>query len=240
MVLVVVLAVGGIAYYTYTVSNQLQQENARLNSRLAQLQGNLSSVQGELDTINALRSGDPSIVLRTWGTALASYGERRDGLTYLRLTETDSNSGVETALLNRPFNATIPGNSVQWSAVANSIAVDKYHTIWPMVLENSPGGNNAMEFEMKGGVQEVAVITNGVKSYALVSWNASSPHIFKIVIVVPGEKVDFYIDGVLVRTMTTNVPKADFLLNAAEVKADSLLAVGVATLDVYGGLLGTQ
>jgi hypothetical protein len=240
MVLVVILAVGGIAYYTYTVSSQLQQENAKLNSRITQLQGNLSSLHGELDTINALRSGDPSIVLRTWGTALASYGERRDGVTYLRLTETDSNSGVETALLNRSFNATIPGNSVQWSSVANRIAVDKYHTIWPMVLENSPGGTNAIEFEMKGGVQEVAVITNGVKSFALVSWNSTAPHEFKIVIVTPGQQVNFYIDGNLVKTMTTNIPKVDFLLNAAEVKADSPSAAGVATLDVYGGLLSNQ
>lgn len=240
MVLVVVIAVGGVAYYTYTVSSQLQQENTRLNSRLAQLQGNLTTLQNELDTVNALRQGDPSILLRTWGTALASFGERQNGLTYLRLTETDANSGVEAALANRPFNATIPGNSVQWSAIANRIASDKYHTIWPMVLENSPGGTNAIEFEMKGGVQEVAVILNGVKTYALVSWNASLPHVFKITIVTPGEKVDFYIDGVLVRTLTTNVPKADFLLNAAEVKADSPLAAGVATLDVYGGLLSNQ
>lgn len=239
MVLVVVLAVGGIAYYTYTVSSQLQQENARLNSQLSRLQANISSLQGELDTVGALRQGYPSIVLRTWGTALASYGERKDGLTYLRLTETDANSGVEAALATNPFNATIPGNSVSWSAVANSIAHDKYHTIWPMVLENSPGGTNAIEFEMKGGVQEVAVITNGVKSFALVSWNSTAPHMFKIVIVVPGQQVDFYIDGKLVKTMTTNIPKVDFLLNAAEVKADSPLATGVATLDVYGGLLSS-
>ncbi len=237
MVLVVVLAVGGIAYYTYTVSNQLQQENARLNSQLSRLQANISSLQGELDTISALRQGYPSILLRTWGTALASYGERKDGLTYLRLTETDANSGVEAALASTSFNATIPGNSVSWSAWANRIAIDKYHTIWPMVLENSPGGTNAIEFEMKGGVQEVAVITNGVKSFALVSWNSTAPHTFKIVVVIPGQQVDFYIDGKLVKTMTTNIPKVDFLLSAAEVKADSPLAAGVATLDVYGGLL---
>jgi len=123
--------------------------------------------------------------------------------------------------------------------VANHIATDKYHTIWPMVLENSPGGTNAIEFEMKGGVQEVAVITNGAKSFALVSWNSTAPHLFKIVIVIPGQQVNFYIDGKLVKSMTTNIPKADFLLNAAEVKADSSLATGVATLDVYGGLLSS-
>jgi len=192
-----------------------------------------------LDTGGALRQGYASILLRTWGTALASYGERKDGLTYLRLTETDANSGVEAALATNPFNATIPGNSVQWEAVANHIATDKYHTIWPMVLENSPGGTNAIEFEMKGGVQEVAVITNGAKSFALVSWNSTAPHLFKIVIVIPGQQVNFYIDGKLVKSMTTNIPKADFLLNAAEVKADSPLATGVATLDVYGGLLSS-
>jgi hypothetical protein len=239
MVLVVILAVGGIAYYTYTISSQLQQENARLNSQLSHLQGNLSSLQRELDTIGSLRQGYPSILLRTWGTALASYGERKDGLTYLRLTETDANSGVEAALATNPINATIPGSSVQWSAVANRIATDKYHTIWPMVLENSPGGTNAIEFEMKGGVQEVAVIANGAKSFALVSWNSTAPHEFKIVIVIPGQQVNFYIDGNLVKTMTANIPKADFLLNAAEVKADSPLASGVATLDVYGGLLSS-
>ena len=235
----VVLAVGGIAYYTYTVSSQLRQENARLNSQLSRLQANISSLQGELDTVGAFRQGYPSIVLRTWGTALASYGERKDGLTYLRLTETDANSGVEAALASNSFNATIPGNSVSWSAVANRISTDKYHTIWPMVLENSPGGTNAIEFEMKGGVQEVAVITNGVKSFALVAWNSTAPHTFKIVIVVPGQQVDFYIDGQLIKTMTTNIPKADFLLSAAEIKADSPLASGVATLDVYGGLLSS-
>jgi hypothetical protein len=240
MFLVVVLAVGGIAYYTYTVSSQLQQENAKLNSQLTRLQANLSSLQGEFATINAIRQGDPSILLRTWGTALASYGERIDGVTYLRLTETDANSGVEAALATQPFNATIPGNSVQWISVANRIAVDKYHTIWPMVLENSPGGTNAIEFEMKGGVQEVAVITNGVKSFALVNWNSTASHLFKIVIVIPGQRADFYIDGNLVKTMTANIPKVDFLLNAAEVKADSPSAAGVATLDVYGGLLSNQ
>ena len=238
LALVVVLAIGGIAYYTYTVNSQLQQENARLNSQLSRLQANISSLQGELDTVSVLRQGYPSILLRTWGTALASYGERQDGITYLRLTETNANSGVEAALATNPFNATIPGNSVQWEAVANRIAADKYHTIWPMVLENSPGGTSAIEFEMKGGVQEVAVITNGVKSFALVSWNSTASHVFKIVIVIPGQQVNFYIDGKLVKTMTTNIPKTDFLLNAAEVKADSLLAAGVATLDVYGGLLG--
>ena len=233
----VVLAVGGIAYYTYTVSSQLRQENARLSSQLSRLQANISTLQGELDKVGVFQQGYPSILLRTWGTALASYGERQDGLTYLRLTETDANSGVEAALASTSFNATILGNSVSWSAVANSIATDKYHTIWPMVLENSPGGTNAIEFEMKGGVQEVAVKTNGVKSFALVSWDSSASHVFKIVIVVPGQLVDFYIDGKLIKTMTTNIPKVDFLLNAAEIKADSPLAVGVATLDVYGGLL---
>ena len=233
----VVLAVGGIAYYTYAVSSQLQQENARLNSQISRLQANISSLQSELDKVGVFQQGYPSILLRTWGTALASYGERQDGLTYLRLTETDANSGVEAALASTSFNATIPGNSVSWSAVANSIATDKYHTIWPMVLENSPGGTNAIEFEMKGGVQEVAVKTNGVKSFALVSWDSSASHVFKIIIVVPGQLVDFYIDGKLIKTMTTNIPKVDFLLNAAEIKADSPLAVGVATLDVYGGLL---
>ena len=50
-------------------------------------------------------------------------------------------------------------------------------------------------------------------------------------------EVKNYIDGKLVKTMTTNIPKVDFLLNAAEIKADSPSAAGVATLDVYGGLL---
>lgn len=238
LALAVMIVAGGAAYFTYTASNQLEQENARLSSQLTRLQANLSLIQGELAMLGAQRRSVPMVLLRTWGTALASYGSRPDGMTYLRLTETGSSSGVEAALASQPFNATIAGNSVQWSAMANSVATDQYHTIWPMVLENSPGGTNAIEFEMREGFQEVVVMSNGVRNYAPVHWNVSVPHMFKIVVVTPGERVNFYIDGVLVKSMTTDVPKVDFLLTAAEVKANSPLASGIATLDVYGGLLG--
>lgn len=235
--LIAILVIGGVVYYTYTVSTQIEQENSRLNAQLMRLQANFSSLQGQVAILNAAHQGDPLILLRTWGTALASYGEKSGGVTYLRLTETGADSGVEAALASRPFNATIAGNFVQWRSVSNNIAHDKYHTIWPMVLENSPGGTNAIEFEEKDGVQEVVAMSNGVRNYLQVSWNASVPHTFKIVVVTPGARVDFYIDGNVVATLTADVPKVGFLLDAAEVKADSSLAVGVATLDVYGGLL---
>lgn len=242
LALVFLVAFGGVVYYTYTTSNALAQENASLNSQLAQLQNNFNAlkanatlIQNELALFRASKGAYPIILLRTWGAALASYETRLNGLTYLRLTETGPNSGVEAALTSAPFNATVAGASVQWSAWANKVATDRNHTIWPMVLENSPAGTDAIEFEMKGGVQEVAVMNNGVRNTQLVHWNASLPHLFKIIVVIPGAKVDFYIDGNLVATLTADVPKTGFLLRAAEVKADTPNAMGIATLDAYGG-----
>ena len=105
-----------------------------------------------------------------------------------------------------------------------------------MVLESSPGGTYALEFEMKGGFQEVAAINNGTVNSAPVHWDANVPHLFKIVVVSPGKVAEFYIDGVLVKTLTSDVPSSGFLLEASEIKADTATASGVAWMDTYGGV----
>ena len=211
---------------------------SQLRSDFSILKSNATILQSEIVQLRGTGHGNPMILLRTWGTALASYGSSLGGLTYLRLTETGGGSGVEASLASSPFDATVAGASVQWSAWANGVATDRNHTIWPMVLENSPAGTDAIEFEMKGGYQEVAANANGIRSYLGVHWNVSTPHLFKIVIVTPGQQVDFYIDGRLVATLARNIPRTSFLLYAAEVKADVPTTSGVATLDTYGGAGG--
>ena len=300
------LLVGGVAYYTYSVTSQLSQRNAslqqevmQLQTGIAQLQSNLdqsgarqgldaqqiaaaqASIQSELSSLQlvqteltkltsdvvGLRAGNitalkqiafqiqnitanlqnlqtnvstmpPEVFLRTFGSALASFVERADERKYLRLTETGPTSGAEAAIGSQPFNASMPGNFVEWTAAANNIAADQNHWYWPMVLENSPSGTNAIEFEDAGGFQEVAVVSDGVRITTPVSWNATAPHVFKIVVVTPGAEVDFYIDGVIVAKMYSGIPNVDFLLEGSEVKGVGTSAPGVAMLDTYGGLLG--
>jgi hypothetical protein len=300
------LLVGGVAYYTYSVTSQLSQRNAslqqevmQLQTGIAQLQSNLdqsgarqgldaqqiaaaqASIQSELSSLQlvqteltkltsdvvGLRAGNitalkqiafqiqnitanlqnlqtnvstmpPEIFLRTFGSALASFVERADERKYLRLTETGPTSGAEAAIGSQPFNASMPGNFVEWTAAANNIASDQNHWYWPMVLENSPSGTNAIEFEDAGGLQEVAVVSDGVRITTPVSWNTTAPHVFKIVVVTPGAEVDFYIDGVIVAKMYSGIPNVDFLLEGSEVKGVGTSAPGVAMLDTYGGLLG--
>ena len=136
------------------------------------------------------------------------------------------------------FNASIAGNSVEWQSVANSVAADRNHWFWPMVLENSPGGTNALEFEDAAGQQETAVVINQSRTVVPVFWDPTAVHMFKIVVVTPGKQADFYIDGKLVASIGSGVPKVDFLLEGAEVKGVGTLAPGVAMVDAYGGLLG--
>src|SRR5574340_406695 len=107
LALIFLVAIGGVGYYTYAASNALAQENANLNSQLAQLQHNATLMQNELALLRASRGIYPMILLRTWGGALASYGSKVGGLTYLRLTETGPNSGVEAALASSPGKGTV-------------------------------------------------------------------------------------------------------------------------------------
>jgi hypothetical protein len=215
---------------------RIQAGNATLVTDLNNRLQNLSSAMLSVQT--TVSSYLPTIFLRTYGTALASYVELPDEMRSLRLTETGPNNGVEAAIGSTPFNATIAGNSVQWEALANSVAADGNHTIWPMVLENCPNGNNAIEFEVARGVTEVAVVRDGIRNYAPVTWDPTVVHTYKIVIVQPGVQVAFYIDGVEVAVLTTGVPNVGFLLEAAEVAGTGSQAPGYATLDTFGGLLG--
>lgn len=242
MFLLFLVVIGGVVYYAYSANDSLARENAALGAQLTQLQNafnafkaNATLIQHELRQLQESEQSSPMFLLRTWGGGLASYETGPNGMTYLRLTETGPNSGVEAALASSPFNATIAGASVQWSAWANRVATDGNHTIWPMVLENSPAGTDAIEFEMKGGYQEAAVDSGGIRHTAQVYWDVRFPHVFKIVVVTPGKKADFYIDGMIVATLTAGVPDAGFLLRAAEVKCDTSTGTGIATLDVYGG-----
>ena len=300
------LLLGGVAYYTYSVTAQLAQRNSGLETEVLQLQTEIAQLQVALDQsgtnqgldaqeiaaaqatlkaeltslqvlqseltslttdVGGLKAGNitalqqvvlqlqnisanlrslqtnvntmpPAIFLRTFGTALASFVEGTDERRYLRLTETGATSGAEAAIGSSPFNASAAGNFVEWSALANNIAANQNHWYWPMVLENSPNGTNAIEFEDAGGFQEAAVISNGVRSVTPITWNATAPHVFKILIVTPGGEVDFFIDGLLKTRMYAGIPNVGFLLEGAEVKGVGSSAPGVAMLDTYGGILG--
>jgi hypothetical protein len=320
------LLLGSLAFYTYSIANQLNQKNSQLETEVATLQGevsaltssintlqsnivelrnaltlNMTSLQGSLLLTNSSESKDalqiaaiqatlqhyesqlsnlssdiknmgtsnsialssiafqlqnmtsglrnlktalnslpPMVLLRVAGTALGAFVERPDGLNYLRLMEIGGTSGVESSLASHPFNATVPGTMVEWKAVANSVAADAYHTFWPMVLENTPGGTNAFEFEDTGGIQEVAVVSNGTRDSVQVSWDPTVVNAFAIQVVSPGHQVNFYINGGLVASFTTGIPKVDFLIEAAEVKGFGSSTPVVATLDAYGGQLGSD
>jgi len=203
----------------------------------SRLQNITSSMQNLKAALNSL---PPLILLRVAGTALGAFVERPDGLNYLRLMEIGGTSGVESSLASYPFNATVAGAMVEWKAVANNVAADAYHTFWPMVLENTPGGTNGFEFEDAGGIQEVAVVANGTRDSIEVSWDPTVVNTFAIQVVSPGHQVNFYIDGGLVASFTTGIPKSDFLIEGAEVKGFGSSTPVVATLDAYGGLLGSD
>jgi prefoldin subunit 5 len=204
-----------------SISFQLQNMTARIR----ELRANLSSIP-------------PSVLLRTTGTALGAFVERGDELTYLRLMEIGGASIVEASLASHPFNATAPGAMVEWKAVTNNVSADAYHSYWPMVLENTPGGTNALEFEDAGGIQVAAVVTNGIRTTVPVSWDSTAVNTFAIQVVSPGHEIDFFINGHLVASFTSGVPTIDFLLEGAEVKGSGSSTPVVATLDTYGGLLG--
>jgi len=309
--------IGSVAYYSYTVEDQLRTRNSQLDSEVAALEGevsalqtrmaelqssfslNLTSTQASLlltsaaeandaqqisgiqtmlqeyqlqlsnlgSEISALDTGSsnalnsisfqlqnitegirnlndnlnsipPSVLLRTTGTALGAFVQGSDNLTYLRLLEIGNASCVESSLASHPFNATMAGAMVQWRAVANDVATDSYHAFWPMVLENTPGGTNALEFEDYGGFEEVAVVSNGERSAIPVYWNATAANTFAIEIVSPGHRANFFINGVSVANFTSGVPMVGFLLEGAEVRGLGSSFPLVATLDAYGGLLG--
>ena len=309
--------IGSLAYYSYTVEDQLRTRNSQLDSqvvglqaelselqtRMAELQAsfslNLTSTQDSLLLTSAAEANDaqqissvqailqryqsqlsnlsseitasdsangnalnsislqlqnitagirelnanlntipPSVLLRTSGTALGAFVRGPDELLYLRLTEIGNSSCVEASLASHPFNATMPGSMVEWKAAANNVSADAYHAFWPMVLENTPGGTNALEFEDYGGFQEAAVVSNGVRSVVQVSWDPTAVNTFAIEVVSPGHQVNFYINGASVANFTSGVPMTGFLLEGAEVKGYGLSSHAVATLDVYGGQLG--
>ena len=227
---------------------QLSMLNSELGNLSATNANSLASMSAQLRTVSAsvqelranLSALSSAIFLRTSGLALGAYVEDADGETYLRLMETGSSSLVEASLASYPFNATIPGTMVEWRAVANNVSADPYHWFWPMVLENTPGGTNALEFEDAGGAQEVAVVSNGVRNVVPVKWSPTVIHTFGIKVVTPGHEVDFYIDGVVVADVTSGIPMVSFLLEGAEVKGTGTNAPGVAILDAYGGLLGSD
>ena len=208
-----------------------------LSSIAFQLQNITLSMRNLRVSINSL---PPLILLRVAGTALGAFVERPDGLNYLRLMEIGSTSGVESSLATYPFNATVPGETIQWKAVANDIASDRNHTTWPMVLENTPGGTDALEFEDVGGFQEAAVVSNGVRNSIQISWNPTVPNTFAIEVVIPGQLVDFFINGHVVANFTSGVPYDDFLIAGSEVKGFGSAVPLVATLDTYGGMLGSD
>jgi len=235
-----------------TMLRNEQLQLSMLNSELVNLSANntnsLASLSAQLRTVSVsvqelqanLSALSSAIFLRTSGTALGAYVEDADGETYLRLMETGSGSLVEASLASYPFNATIPGRMVEWRAVANNVSADPNHWFWPMVLENTPGGTNALEFEYAAGVQEVAVVSNGVRNVVPVKWSPTVIHTFGIKVVTPGHEVDFYIDGDVVAVVTSGIPMASFLIEGAEVKGTGTNAPGVAILDAYGGMLGSD
>ena len=226
-----------------------QTELSKLSSEVRSLQaGNITElalISGQLQSVNAsvqdlqadLQPIYPAIFLRTSGAGLASFIEGTDEQTYLRLTENGPTSGVEAAIASQPFNASVANSSVEWKAVTNSVAADENHRYWPMVLENCPAGTDALEFSDSLGAQQAAVVLNGVRTFVSVSWNSTIVNTFRIVVVTPGHRVDFYIDGNLVATITTGIPTDDFLLKAAEVGGYGTSAPGIAILDTYGGIL---
>jgi len=233
-----------LQHYQYQLSSLSSEiENMGNGSSMAftsiasQLQNITSSMQNLKTALNSL---PPLILLRVAGTALGALVERPDGLNYLRLMEIGNASGVESSLASYPFNATVAGAMVEWKAVANNVATDLYHTFWPMVLENTPGGTNAFEFEDAGGIQEAAVVSNGSRESVGVFWNAMAVNTFAIQVVSPGHQVNFYINGGLVASFTTRIPMVDFLIAGAEVKGFGSGTPVVATLDTYGGLLGSD
>jgi len=219
------------------IKNMGTANSLALSVIASQLKNMTSSVQNLKAAINSL---PPQILLRVAGTALGAFVERPDGLNYLRLMEIGNASGVESSLASYPFNATVAGAMVEWKAVANRVASDIYHTFWPMVLENTPGGTNAFEFEDAGGIQEVAVVSNGTRNSVQVSWDPTIVNTFAIQVVSPGHQVNFYINGELVANFTARIPMTDFLIEGAEVKGFGSAAPVVATLDAYGGLLGSD
>jgi len=219
------------------IKNMGTSNSVALSSIAYQLQNITLSIQNLKTSISSL---PPLILLRVAGTALAAFVERPDGLNYLRLMEIGSENGVESSLASFPFNATVAGAMVEWKAAANNIAADPYHTFWPMVLENSPGGTDAFEFEDAGGIQEVAVVMNGIRDSLPVSWNATAVNTFAIEIVSPGQLAEFFINGRSVANYTSGIPTPDFLIEGAEVKGVASATPAVATLDVYGGLLGSD
>ena len=235
-----------------TMLENAQLRLSMLNSELGNLSAtnadSLASMSAQLRTVSAsveelranLSALSSAIFLRASGTALGAYVEDADGDTYLRLMEIGSDSLVEASLALYPFNATIPGSVVEWRAIANNVSADANHWFWPMVLENTPGGTNALEFEDAGGAQEVAVVSNGVRNVVPVTWSPTVIHTFGIKVVTPGHEVDFYIDGVVVAVVTSGIPMASFLLEGAEVKGTGTNAPGVTILDAYGGLLGSD
>jgi hypothetical protein len=184
----------------------------------------------------------PQVFIRTFGNALGAYVEH-GGVRYFRLTQTGPASGIE-AVLGQSFDTSVVGNAIEWRAVANNFSAYGNRSFYPMGLENSPHGSEGLVFEDHLGLQMIAVSDHGLRvNRSAVSWNPLAVNDFKIVIVSPGDRADFYINGTLVGWFS-HIPEPTFTIAFAEiwcpvqVLCEAQHNGSIATLDAFGGSLG--
>jgi len=183
-----------------------------------------------------------TFIMRSVAGTLAALDQLSDGLTYLRLSEylaetaTGQENSGEPCLINGLFDASVANSSTKWKVLADSGAVDSNHYIFPMVCEYAQAGPDFMNWEHSpSGVSEVNVGSGGTSSPTTISVTWTTIHELQTVVVTPGSKVQFYVDGSLVATVTTNVPTSK-LVRAAELNTNSTTGTK-ATLWVFGELL---
>ena len=127
--------------------------------------------------------------------------------SYSQVYNTPTIQSAVEFFTQQQVNQSVSGTSVSWSAKYDANAAGTGYSVYPMGMEPASASTNAIEFNDFNGAFVAQCLKNGALTFVSLSTpTANVIHTYKIVITTAGSQVDFYIDGVDVATITTNIP----------------------------------
>lgn len=167
-----------------------------------------------------------------------------DNRLYLRITSTlpqvgttpPLETGSEAFIVDAPLNCDVAGSLISWYALVNrGNAMPSNTAYFPIGAEWAGGGGEATDFDVGLLAQVFLTQHDSVTTSTTVTGvNVLTIHQYRIVVVTPGGRIDFYVDGVLKASNTTNIPTGlNSPLGEVETASSSINQICV---DVFGGM----